>query len=587
MKLRELSVLSSLVLPAVLFACALADVAATVGGSAPSGAPSDVVLKIGERAIDRGTFETEFARARRDTTKKQTDLEARQEFMASLVNRQLLALAAREKGYFEPDSTRAAMIKGFEESLLLNLYRERDVRSKIQITPAEVDSFHAKQAVSFDLSQIVVATPEDVAAVKARLAAGEDFATLARELSLHGPSANKGGRLEPFTWGMTSLFLLEEFATMQPGEIRGPFRTETGYHLFQFHDRKPNPGFQPLTPETRPYIEFRYKIFREMEVMTALYAELEARYHFTPNWPAVNELAGEFRTAVANAREQNPGASSEDQEEIAKRSIVLSDRLLSAPVATWDFGRFLVFADWQLVSQLPGLAIVDRRNPHFIVGDAAADFRRAAQAREARAKGYDQEPTVRSEVERKREEIAVTEFYRIEVLQKPTFTEAEERTYYDEHPDQFVVEPQVKLACLQYQADPEAAADMEKALATKGASPDSLLKQHLARGLIRTQIPEGKWFTEPEHPILYERAAGLEPGGVGRTIDEDGYWTVFIVLDKEQGHQAPFEEVRTTVATSLRNIRSDEILRSMLADLRIEHPVWVDPAYVQSTGGSN
>lgn len=588
MNQRKLTVLSWSACLSLLLAAAPAAIAAAAGaGAAPSGAPTDVVLRIGDKATDRATFEAEFARARHDTTRKRTDLEARQEFMTSLVNRQLIALAAGEKGYFASDSTRDALIKGFEQSVLLSLYRERDVRSKIQFTPADVDSFHARQAELFDLSQIIVATPEEGERVKARLAAGEDFAAVAREMSLDVKTVDKGGHIEPFTWGMTNLFLLEEFATMQPGEVRGPFRTESGYHVFQFHGRKPNPNFRPLTAETRPFIEYRYKIFREMEATNAVYAELEARYHFTPNWPAVNELAGEFRNAVAGAVKQNPGASREDQEEIAKRSVVLPDRLLAAPVATWDFGRFLIFEDWRFVSELPGLAIVDRRNPHFIVGDAAADFRRAAQAREASARGYDQEPAVRSEVERKREEMAVTDFYRIEVLEKPTFTEADERAYYAEHPDQFVVEPQVKLACLQYQADPAAAAAMEEALSTRAANPDSLLKDHLARGLIRTQIPEGKWFNEAEHPVLYARATGMQPGAVGRVIDEDGYWTVFIMLDEEPGHQAPFDEVRSTVQKSLRNIRADKILEQMLADLKARHPVWIDPAYVQSTGGAN
>lgn len=565
---------------------AAAGESAPLAGAAPSGAPADIVARIGADAIDRATFEAEFARAGRDTTKKQTDLAARQEFMASLVYRRLLVHAAREKGCFAPDSTRDWLMQGFEESLLLTLYREREVRANITISPAEVDSFHAKLAELFDLSQIIVATPEEAAAVKARLAAGEDFAALAREVSLDVKTADKGGQVEPFAWGMTSLDFLREFETMRPGEIRGPLESSTGYHIFQFHGRKPNPSQQPLSA-VRDFIAYRYQIFREMEAMSALYAQFRQRYHFTPNWPAVLELSGQFRAAVEGAVQRNPGASREDQEEIAKRSIVLADKLLKEPVATWDFGRFLIFEDWQFVSELPGLAIVDRRNPHFVVGDAAAKFYRAAQAHEARARGWDLEPAVKSEVARKREEIAVTEFYRLEVLEKATFTEAEERAYYDEHPDQFVVEPQVKLACLQYQADPKAAVDMEKALATKGANPDSLLKEHLARGLIRTQIPEGKWFNEAEHPILYARAEGMQPGAVGRTIDEDGYWTVFILLEREQGRQAPFEEVRKTVATSLRNIRSDEILKSMLADLRIEHPVWVDPAYVQSTGGSN
>jgi hypothetical protein len=588
----KLQIHFALFVSAFALACRLAAPAAAAGesaslpGAAPSGAPADIVVRIGDHSIDRAAFEAEFARARRDTTKKQSDLEARQEFMESLVNRQLLVHAAREKGYFAPDSTRDWMIQGFAESILLTLYREREVRAKIQITPAEVDSFHAKQAELFDLSQIIVATPEEAEAVKARLAAGEDFAALAREVSLDVKTAEKGGKVEPFAYGMTTQSLLRAFETMQPGEIRGPVESEAGYHIFQSHGRKPNPNQKPLS-EVRDFIEYRYQIFREMEAITALNAEFRQRYHFTPNWPAVREFSGQFRAAVENTVKQNPGAAREDQEEIAKRSIVLEDRLLAEPVATWDFGRFLIFEDWQFVSELPGLAIVDRRNPHFVVGDAAAKFYREAQAHEARARGWDEEPTVKSEVERKREEIAVTEFYRLEVLAKPTFTAAEERAYYDEHPDQFVVEAQVKLACLQYQADPKAAEDMEKALATKGANPDSLLKDHLARGLIRTQTPEGKWFNEPEHPILYARAEGIQPGEVGRTIDEDGYWTVFIVLDREAGHQAPFDEVQKTVATSLRNIRSDEILKTMLADLRTRYPVWVDPAYVQSTGGSN
>ncbi len=551
---------------------------------APTGEPTDVVARIGDHAIDRATFEAEFARSRPDTAK--SELEARQEFMRSFVDRNLIAIAAREAGYFEADQNKEQLIQGYEDSILLNMIRDRLVNSKIVITPAEVDSFHARQATLFDVSQIIVATEAEAEAVKARLAAGEDFASLAREVSLDVRSADKGGQIEPFTWGVTSLAFLETFATMKPGEIRGPLKSYAGYHIFQFHGLKPNPSFKPLSEE-RSFVEYRYRLFREMEAMNAYYTELAERHHFAPNWPAVNELAGRFRAAYTRALTENPGASREDQEAIAKRSIVLEDSLLAEPVATWDFGRYLVNQVWQFVSQLPALAIVDRRNPHFIVGDAANEFYRAAQAKEARALGYDQEPEVRSAVERKREEIAVTEFYNRVVREQQTFTEEEERAYYEQNPERFTVEPQVKLACLQYQADAEAAAAMEAALRTEGANPDSLLKEHKTRGLIRTEIPEGRWFNETEHPILYGRAVGMKTGEVGRTIDEEGYWTVFILLEREDGHMAPFEEVRKTIQTSLRNIRAEEKLNKLLADLKTKHPVWIDPAYVPATEGTN
>ncbi len=579
------------VMAACLFALCLG--AATIeawgsgpaSGAAPSGAPTDVVARIGDVAIDRATFEAEFARSQRDTTKPRSDLEARQEFMESLVNRYLLVAAAREAGYFEPDSTRDYMIKGFEDSQLITMVRDREVRSKIEVTPEEVEAYHAKSAELFDMSQIIVATREEAEAVMKRFDAGEDFATVAREVSLDIKSSDKGGQVPPFAWGMTSLSFLAALDEMKPGEIRGPIESEAGYHIIQLHGMQRNPNYEPLNDGQRPYVEYRCRLFKEMELTNEFYAQLKERYHFSPNWPAVNALARIFRDAVAAAVENNPHASREDQEEIAKRSVVLEDSLLRQPIATWDSGYFLVFEDWQFVSQLPGLAIVDRRNPHFIVGDAAADFYRAAQAMEARAKGYDKEPELRRGVERKREEIAVSQFYTTEILGKPQFTAAEEREYYEQHPDQFIIESQVKLACLQYQADPAAAAAMEDAL-RGSASPDSLLKEHMARGLIRTQTPEGKWFNDQQHPIIFGKAWPMKTGEIGRVIDEEGYWTVFVVLDHQEGRMAAFDEVKKTVQTSLRNIKADEILKNMLADLRVKYPVWVDPAYVRNTGGS-
>ena len=114
-----------------------------------------------------------------------------------------------------------------------------------------------------------------------------------------------------------------------------------------------------------------------------------------------------------------------------------------------------------------------------------------------------------------------------------------------------------------------------------------MFADHDRRGLIRTRIPGGKWFPEPQYPILYGRAAGLEKNTVGRVVDEEGFWTVFVVLDKEPGRQLPFEEVRKTVQQSMQNQRADEILKQRLTELKKKYPIWTDAGYLADGGGSD
>src|SRR6188508_2114326 len=121
--------------------------------------------------------------------------------------------------------------------------------------------------------------------------------------------------------------------------------------------------------------------------------------------------------------------------------------------------------------------------------------------------------------------MAVGEYYEKEILEKAALDSTAERAYYETHKDQFLYEPQVRLACIQYQTDAKAAADMEAAMRSQSGNPDSVLADHERRGLIKAKIPQGKWFPEPQYPILYPRTAGLEKGAVGRVVDEEGFWT--------------------------------------------------------------
>jgi peptidyl-prolyl cis-trans isomerase SurA len=88
-------------------------------------------------------------------------------------------------------------------------------------------------------------------AALARLAAGEDFAALAREVS-QGPSAREGGDLGWLRRGVVQPELEKAAFALQSGEVSGLVRTRTGYQILKVEGRRGG--------EARPFDEVKDEI---------------------------------------------------------------------------------------------------------------------------------------------------------------------------------------------------------------------------------------------------------------------------------------------------------------------------------------
>src|SRR5690606_21164344 len=64
-----------------------------------------------------------------------------------------------------------------------------------------------------------------------RVQAGEDFATVAREMSDDVASAEEGGSLGAIQRVMLEGEFEERLFSMSEGEVRGPVRTDFGFHV--------------------------------------------------------------------------------------------------------------------------------------------------------------------------------------------------------------------------------------------------------------------------------------------------------------------------------------------------------------------
>ncbi len=161
------------------------------------------------------------------------------------------------------------------------------VRSKIQPTDAEIKAVYEQRKDTFTVpeqvnaSHILIAVKPDAgaaadAAARAKaetIAArakqpGADFARLANENTDDPSGKTTGGKLPPFSHGQMVPEFESAAFSMAPGEIRGPIKTQFGYHIIKVESKTP--------ARTRSLEEARPSIVAELTEKQSA-AELDRR----------------------------------------------------------------------------------------------------------------------------------------------------------------------------------------------------------------------------------------------------------------------------------------------------------------------
>lgn len=147
------------------------------------------------------------------------------------------------------------------------LVEQGKLREKLKPTPAQIQAYYDAHPNEFPVPERVhaahilvkvakdAAPAQDAAARKkaedlvARAKKGEDFGDLARKNSEDPGSKPQGGDLPPFGRGQMVPPFEEAAFSMSPGEIRGPVKSDFGYHVIKLLAKLPA-GRQTLVEAT-------------------------------------------------------------------------------------------------------------------------------------------------------------------------------------------------------------------------------------------------------------------------------------------------------------------------------------------------
>ncbi|MEK5025007.1 peptidyl-prolyl cis-trans isomerase [Paenibacillus sp. FSL M7-1046] len=207
-----------------------------------------------------------------------TDEEIEQE-----LKRSMTGYGSEEQYYTQMQSELGLSRQEVREEAVYRLTLQAVATAGITITDAEIDKYLAENSERFtprkemQLSIIKVATYSEAERVMDRLEQGEDFAALAKELSIDEESRGRGGSIgtveeeDPF-WPED---LLKTAAQLDEGDIAGPLQTGDDYAIIRLE--------KMVDPKSQDQTEIREQVRRELALEQAaplqqVESDLRAKY---------------------------------------------------------------------------------------------------------------------------------------------------------------------------------------------------------------------------------------------------------------------------------------------------------------------
>jgi hypothetical protein len=186
----------------------------------------------------------------------------------------------------------------------------------------------------------------------------------------------------------------------------------------------------------------------------------------------------------------------------------------------------------------------------------------------ARRTGIPERPEEQAWLEHTRREIMIRQFRRKEILDRVAVSEEEERKFYQKHRDFFRQSDQFDLVEVLVETEEEADALLAE-LERGSESLSSIAQTHTIRQTLKEKqgkmhLPGRDRFIKPK---LYQAAQMAEIGELVGPVQVKGGYSIFKVLQREEGEVPPFSEVAWKARSFVRKEKEHQFFEGLIDSL--------------------
>jgi len=199
----------------------------------------DVVAIIGRYVLTKEKYKIikEYMQEKYDV---KLDPDQEKEFLEYLINRKLMALEAREKGYAEKNDVKVKYEWDFDDIISHDFYKD-NIETKSKVTVSEARDYYNRNKGDFVevKAQHILTKNKDLAKnIYKKVVGGESFDDMAKKYSEDEVTKSSGGNLGYFTKGMMVKEFEDMVFSLGKDQVSEPVKTIYGYHIIKVLDRR-------------------------------------------------------------------------------------------------------------------------------------------------------------------------------------------------------------------------------------------------------------------------------------------------------------------------------------------------------------
>ncbi len=218
-----------------LVAAALMGLVSFAAGCAPQ-QEEPVLALVNGRAITQLEFDVRWNELSPATRARYEKEGGKRRFLDELITRELLMQEAKRQGLDQNDVIRDKAQR-YKEQLILDELLKDKLKTKVELTQAELDAYYEKHAhellAPLKVNVSIMLLPNYPAAkdLETQVNKGGDFGKFAQRYSIDTKTKAKGGDLGPYRKGLVIPEVDAVIHTLKPGMVSAPIKTDAGYYL--------------------------------------------------------------------------------------------------------------------------------------------------------------------------------------------------------------------------------------------------------------------------------------------------------------------------------------------------------------------